>query len=147
MKSVVSKISDWLALVGKILYLFAEILILTILFTLSVLLFLKTFPMIFNSQIPFHEKIQAILTLFIVIDLLRVITHSLIERRFRLDILFEALIIVFSRETVGILASANLGADLIPVIAYIGIVVVLTLLWALVKRFELRYLREEKADI
>ncbi len=82
-----------------------------------------------------HEVLSRILSIFVFIDLMRVIVHSTVERRFRMDILFEALSIVVARDLIGILASVE-SADVYRLLTLSGLLGLVVLLWYFARRVE-----------
>ena len=84
----------------------------------------------------YNEVLAKILLLFVFIDLMRVIVHSIAERRFRMDILFEALTIAIARDLISSLAMVEEGLTAGRVVTLAGLMALVVGLWYFARRLE-----------
>jgi uncharacterized membrane protein (DUF373 family) len=85
----------------------------------------------------YNEVLARILLIFVFIDLMRVIVHSVAERRFRMDILFEAITIAIARDLISSLAMIEESLATERTVALAGLLSLAVGLWYLARRIEL----------
>jgi uncharacterized membrane protein (DUF373 family) len=127
-------------------YLFTEFLTMILLLIIVLKIFVEMLPIVIFGSSDFQLELNYILTMFVFIDLLRLVSHNLIEKRFRLDILLEALIIAVGRELIGLLAISH-ESSAKSVILLTGVLSLLIILWIQTKKTELVYRKAEKPDV
>jgi uncharacterized membrane protein (DUF373 family) len=84
----------------------------------------------------YSEVLAKILLIFVFIDLMRVIVHSIAERRFRMDILFEALTIAIARDLISSLAMVERGLAETKILTLAGLLALVVGLWYFARRLE-----------
>ncbi|KSW12609.1 hypothetical protein CF15_07820 [Pyrodictium occultum] len=86
----------------------------------------------------YNEAVERILLIFVFIDLTRTVVGSLIEGRFRMDILFEAITIAVARDLIGTLALMGTSFDVTRTAVLTGMLATVVALWVLARRTEVR---------
>ena len=88
----------------------------------------------------FHYDImlEKVLLILVFIDLMRTITGSLTEGRFRMDILLEAITIAIARDLIGALGLIRESFNPLKLVVLTGMLSVTALLWWMARRVERR---------
>ncbi len=87
------------------------------------------------NHIVVLEKVLAIL---VFVDLTRTLVSGLIEGRFRMDVLLEAITIAVARDMIGALALIKEQFNPLMLATLTGMLAVSTLLWWIARRVEMR---------
>ncbi len=82
--------------------------------------------------------LEKVLLILIFIDLMRTITGSLTEGRFRMDVLLEAITIAIARDLIGVLALIKEQFNPLKLAVLTGMLAVTALLWWMARRVERR---------
>jgi uncharacterized membrane protein (DUF373 family) len=75
------------------------------------------------------NTLQHVLLILVYVDLMRTVTTSLVEQRFRMDILLEAITIAVARDLIGALALIQESLDVVKIATLAGLLAVTTVLW------------------
>ncbi len=86
----------------------------------------------------YAEVITKVLLILVFVDLMRTIVGSLVEGRFRMDVLLEAITIAVARDLIGMLALVERGFSPVKLVVLTGVLAVTALLWWLARRVERR---------
>ncbi|HIQ24301.1 MAG TPA: hypothetical protein EYH50_04550 [Pyrodictium delaneyi] len=86
----------------------------------------------------YTEVVEKVLLIFVFIDLTRTIVGSIVEGRFRMDILFEAITIAIARDLIGFLAFIGQQFNPVKAIVLTGMLATSVVLWIFARRIEIR---------
>lgn len=89
------------------------------------------------------NTLQHVLLILVYVDLMRTVTTSMIEQRFRMDILLEAITIAVARDLIGALALIQEDLNVVKIATLAGLLVVTTVLWLIAVGIE----REKKSRL
>lgn len=86
----------------------------------------------------YNEVLERVLLILVFVDLMRTIVGGLVEGRFRMDILLEAITIAIARDMIGALALIREEFNPAKLVVLTGMLAVSTLLWWAARRVERR---------
>lgn len=96
------------------------------------------FRSLFEEGFHYDIMLEKVLLILVFIDLMRTITGSLTEGRFRMDILLEAITIAIARDLIGALGLIRESFNPLKLIVLTGMLAVTALLWWMARRVERR---------
>ena len=86
----------------------------------------------------YNEVLERVLLILVFVDLMRTVVGGLVEGRFRMDILLEAITIAIARDMIGALALIREEFHPLKLAVLTGMLAVSTLLWWAARRVERR---------
>jgi len=86
----------------------------------------------------YAHVMERLLLILVFVDLMRTIVGGIVEGRFRMDILLEAITIAIARDVISALALIKEEFNLLRLVVLTGMLVSSTLLWWLARRVERR---------
>ena len=121
----------------RLAYFIFEIIAFIMLAIAALIAFYDFIAFLFERGFDYTEVLPRILLIFVFIDLMRVIVHSVTERRFRMDILFEAITIAVARDLISALAFVEKEFEPMRIMVMSGLLALVVTLWYFARRAEL----------
>ncbi len=121
----------------RAVYLGFEVAAFAVLAAAAIIAFYDLADFMLHHGFVHSEVLARILLIFVFIDLMRVIVHSIAERRFRMDILFEAITIAIARDLISSLAMLEQGIHTLNIVILGGLLGLVVLLWYFARRLEI----------
>ena len=127
-----------LARVAAAIYEIFEVIALLALSVATAMAIIDFFKALMEHGFVYTEIVEKVLLIFVFIDLTRTIVGSIVEGRFRMDILFEAITIAIARDLIGFLALIAQQFDPIKAVVLTGMLATSVMLWIFARRVEIR---------
>jgi uncharacterized membrane protein (DUF373 family) len=127
-----------LARVAAGIYEVFEIIALLALSMATAMAIIDFFKTLVEHGFVYTEVVEKVLLIFVFIDLTRTIVGSIVEGRFRMDILFEAITIAIARDLIGFLAFIGQQFNPVKAIVLTGMLATSVILWIFARRVEIR---------
>lgn len=127
-----------LARVAAVVYEAFEIVALLALSMATAMAIIDFFKALVEHGFIYTEVVEKVLLIFVFIDLTRTIVGSIVEGRFRMDILFEAITIAIARDLIGFLAFIGQQFNPVKAIVLTGMLATSVVLWIFARRIEVR---------
>ena len=146
MARVEGGVLDGGAILVRAAYIAFEIAAFMLLAGVAVIAFYDLAVYIARHGFNYAEVLARILLIFVFIDLMRVIVNSVTERRFRMDILFEAITIAIARDLISSLAIIEENFDPLRIGTLAGLLALTVGLWYVTRRAEIRPRPSEREE-
>ena len=115
-----------------------ELLALAALATAVVISVYDFFASLAKGGFKYDKVLDSILVILVFVDLMRTLVGGIVEGRFRMDILLEAITIAIARDLIGALALIKEQFNPVKLVVLTGMLAVTTLLWWMARRVERR---------
>jgi uncharacterized membrane protein (DUF373 family) len=122
----------------SLIYIVFELIAFVALATAVVLSVYEFFRDLIEHGFEYNAALEKVLLILVFIDLMRTITGSLTEGRFRMDVLLEAITIAIARDLIGALALIREEFNPLKLVVLTGMLAVTALLWWMARRVERR---------
>lgn len=127
-----------IAILVSAIYVGFELIAYLALATAVVLSVYDFFRSLLEEGFHYDVMLEKVLLILVFIDLMRTITGSLTEGRFRMDILLEAITIAIARDLIGALGLIRESFNPLKLVVLTGMLTVTALLWWMARRVERR---------
>ena len=127
-----------IAILVSVIYVGFELIAYLALATAVVLSVYDFFRSLLEEGFHYDIMLEKVLLILVFIDLMRTITGSLTEGRFRMDILLEAITIAIARDLIGALGLIRESFNPLKLVVLTGMLTVTALLWWMARRVERR---------
>jgi len=131
-------VEDKIAYIVSSIYVVFELVAFAALAAALVLSVYGFFKSLVVEGFEYTTALEKVLLILIFIDLMRTITGSLTEGRFRMDVLLEAITIAIARDLIGVLALIKEQFNPLKLATLTGMLAVTALLWWMARRVERR---------